>query len=332
MNAELKQALLRSSLCKYLGMNDLDMLIAYSKTIKYATGDEVLAQGAVSPGTHIIIEGEAVVTAKVLGVGMINMTVLDKGCFIGEISQLLKTPSTVSVIAKTSLECFYISRSYFEMLGSMFPETMYKISKAVIEDVCLRQKNLHKKIMAFLSHSQMASKSIFGEVIHSLTRPKETTLAQVHMKPEKLMQMDLLMHMNQDQINTLLQHSVVMDAPRNATIIREGEKSPECYLILRGAIQSSIRQLNKVAKLSVQAPGKLFCCMSFIDGTPSIFDFTTCEHTILLKFSAQNLAELKANDIVVWYMLYEEICKSFAALEQAASKLDIRLKSELYNR
>jgi CRP/FNR family transcriptional regulator, cyclic AMP receptor protein len=332
MNAELKQALLKSSLCKYLSLNDLDMLITYSKTVKYAPGETVLAQGEISTGTQVIIDGEALVTAKVLGVGNINITVLDTGCFIGEISQLLKTPSTVSVVAKTPLECFFISSGYFDMLGSLFPETKYKINKAVIEDVCLRQKNLHKKITAFLSHSQMASKSIFGEVIHSLTRAKETSLTVVHMKPEKLKNMEVMQAMSVEQIDLLLKHSTILDAPRNATILHEGDKTEVCYMILRGAVQSSIRQINKLAKMSVMAPGKLFCCMSIIDGTPSIFDFTTCEHTILLKLSAEQLAELKEKDMTIWYMLHDEVCKSFAALEQAASKLDIRLNSELYNR
>ncbi|MES2217215.1 MAG: cyclic nucleotide-binding domain-containing protein [Pseudomonadota bacterium] len=332
MNTELKQALLQSSLCKYLGLNDLDMLMTYSKTIKYAPGDVVLAQGAVSTGTHIIIEGEAVVSAKVLGVGMINIIVLDKGSFIGEISQLLQSPSTVSVTAKTPLECFFISKGYFDMLGSLFPETKFKINKAVIEDVCLRQRSLHKKITAFLSRSQMASKSVLGGVLHALSRPKETTLTVVQMKSDTLQQMEIFNHMTKDQVDVLLKSSTVLDAPRNATVIREGEKTPVCYLVLRGAVQSSVRQINKIAKLSVLAPGNLFCCMSIVDGTPSIFDFTTCEHTILLKLSAENLAELKIQDITIWYMIHEEICKSFAALEHAASKLDIRLNSELYNR
>ena len=332
MNPELKQALLQSRLCKYLSLADLDKLMTYSKVIKFEPGGEVLAQGAISTGTHIIIEGEALVTAKVLGVGVINITMLDKGSFIGEISQLLQTPSTVSVIARTPLECFYISKGYFEMLGALFPETKYKISKAVIEDVCQRQKNLHKKITAFLSQSHMVSKSIFGEVIHSLSRPKETTLTLVQIKHEKLNQMELFNQLSDEQIAILLKNSTVVDAPRNATIIREGEKAPICYIILRGAVQSSIRQINKVAKLSVLAPVKLFCCMSYIDGTPSIFDFTTCEHTILLRLTSDNLGNLQEQDIKIWYLLYDEICKSFAALEQSASKLDIRLNSELYNR
>jgi CRP/FNR family transcriptional regulator, cyclic AMP receptor protein len=332
MNAELKQALLQSSLCKYLDLADLDMLITYSKLIKFAPGEEILAQGKTSNGTYIIIEGEALVSAKVLGVGVINITVLDNGSFIGEISQLLKTASTVSVVAKTQMECLFITSAYFDMLTSFFPATKFKITKAVIEDVCFRQKNLHKKITAFLAQAHMVSKSIFGEVIQSLTWPREISLKEIDINHSRLKQMRFFNNFSDEQLDVLLAHCDVLDAARHCTIIREGEKAPICYLVLRGAVQSSVRQINKIAKLSVLAPVKIFCCMSFIDGTPSIFDFTTCERSVLLRFTAENMEELKTQNTDIWYLLYDEICKSFAALEQAASKLDIRLNSELYNR
>lgn len=332
MNAELKQALLQSRLCKYLDLNDLDMLITYSKIITFKAGEEILAQGRICNGTYIIIEGEALVTAKVLGVGMINITVLDKGSFIGEISQLLKTASTVSVVAKTAMECLFVTSSYFDMLTSFFPATKYKIGKAVLEDVSFRQKNLHKKITAFLSQSHMVSKSMFGEVIQSLNWPRQIELQDLKINYSQLRQMHFFSDFTDEQLDILFAHSEVLDAARHCTIIREGEKAPVCYLIMRGAVQSSVRQINKIAKLSVLSPLQLFCCMSFIDGTPSLFDFTTCERTILLKFTPENMEDLKERNTEIWYLLHDEICKSFAALEQAVSKLDIRLNSELYNR
>lgn len=332
MNAELKQALLQSRLCKYLDLNDLDMLITYSKIVTFSPGEEILAQGKVCNGTYIIIEGEALVTAKVLGAGVINITILDKGSFIGEISQLLKSASTVSVMAKTAIECLFVTSSYFDMLTSFFPATKFKISKAVMEDVSFRQKNLHKKITAFLAQAHMTSKSLFGEVIQSMTWPRQIELKDLKIKHAQLRQMNFFREFNDEQLDVLLEHGEVLDAARHCTIIREGEKEPVCYLIMRGAVQSSVRQMNKVAKLSVLSPIQLFCCMSFIDGTPSLFDFTTCERTILLKFTPANMEDLKERNTEIWYLLHDEICKSFAALEQAASKLDIRLNSELYNR
>ena len=332
MDAKFKEILANSRLCKYSSSADLDMLLTNSKIIEYDPGMVVLAQGAISPGTHIIIDGEAEVTAKVLGVGIITMTVLDQGNFIGEISQLLQTPSTVSVIAKTALRCFYIAKSYFDMLGTLYPEVRYHISKAVIEDVCLRQQNLHKKITTYIMQAQMLEKTACATATPALTDAQEVILAEVDLSLERLAKMELLDRLSRDELATLLANCTILDTPRHTTIMQEGDSTPSCYLILRGAVQITLRRAHKIAKLCVLAPVKIFCCHSFLDGSPSIFDYTTCEHSILLKLTAANLADLKAQNKILWYRLYEEIGKSFAALEQAASKLEIRLNSELYNR
>lgn len=330
--SELKQALLQSHLCKYMDLNDLDLLITYSKTITFPARHILLEQGKQSLGTYMIIEGEALVTAKVMGAERINLAVLDKGNFIGEISLILKTPSTVSVVAKTSLSCLFISSAYFDMLTLFFPATKYKISKAITEDVCARLKNIYKKITAFMAHARMTSKSLFGEVFQSLTWPSETTLEAIGIDP-KLVHLSGFFHVfNDEQFAIFLKHATVLDAVNHCPLIKEGEKNNACYIILRGAVQSSIRQVNKHAKLSVLPPLSLFCSMTYVDGAPSVIEYLTCERTILLKISESSLEDLKKNHVEIWYLLYDHVCHSFAALEQAASKLDIRLNSELYNR
>lgn len=330
--SELKQALLQSHLCKYLDLNDLDLLITYSKTVSFPAGKILLEQGTQSTGTYMIIEGEALVSAKVLGAERINLAVLDQGNFIGEISLILKTPSTVSVIAKTPLECLFISSSYFEMLALFFPATKFKISRAITEDVCFRLKNISKKIVAFMAHARMSSKSLFGEVFQSLNWPSETTLEATGIPPESLQKNYFFQHLSKEQFEVLMKHVTVLEAVNHCPLIKEGDKNNICYLILRGAVQSRLRQVNKHAKLSVLPPMSLFCSMTYIDGTPSMFEYFTCERTILLKISESSLEDLKKNYVEIWYFIYENICQSFAALEQAASKLDIRLNSELYNR
>ncbi len=120
-------------------------------------------------------------------------------------------------------------------------------------------------------------------------------------------------------------------AAKQCTLLQENEKNLSCYIVLRGAVQSSIIQDNKFAKLSVLGATNLFC--NKIDDIPiSIINYTTCERAVLLKISDANLTMLQNNNKELWYKMSEQICKSFAALESAAEKLDIRLNSELYNR
>jgi CRP/FNR family cyclic AMP-dependent transcriptional regulator len=292
----------------------------------------ILQQGQISAGAYIIISGKVVVTAKVLGAGVIHLAAIESGGFAGDVSLLDNSINAVSVVSQLKTECLFVPNAYFQMLTLFSPETKFKINRAIAEDTIFRLEGMHEIIARFMGESQMTSSSLFGEVMHSLSRPKEITLAEVGLTPEQLKKLDFFEGLSDENFELILRHSTFFEAGRYCTLIKEGEKDLACYLILRGAVQSRIKQSHKIAKLSVLPPQHVFCSISFVDENASVIDVTTCERTHFLKISEANLAELKKENIEVWYHLYDVIVKSFVKLEQAAHKLDIRLHSELYNR
>ena len=332
MTSDLKSVLLKTRLCKYLDAQELDVLLGYSKVIAFQNNAFIQQQGSVSAGAYIIISGKVAVTAKVLGSGTIHLTSIESGGFVGDVGLLDNSINTVSVVAQMNTECLYVPGAYFKMLTLFSPETKFKINRAIAEDTIFRLKGMHEIIARFMEESQMTSSSLFGEVMHSLSRPKEITLADVGLTPDQLKKLDFFEGVTEESFALILRHSTFFEAGRYCTLIKEGEKDLACYLILRGAVQSRIKQSHKIAKLAVLPPQNVFCCISFVDPSASVVDFTTCERTQYLKISEANLAELKKEKIEVWYHLYDVIASSYVKLEQAANKLDIRLHSELYNR
>jgi CRP/FNR family cyclic AMP-dependent transcriptional regulator len=332
MTSDLKSVLLKTRLCKYLESHELDILLGYSKVLEFNDHTFILHQGKPSHGIFIIISGKVAVTAKVLGAGVIHLVAVEGGGFVGDGGLHENAINTVSVVSQMKTECLFVPNAYFYMLTLFSPETKARINRAMAEDAVFRLKSRHEKITAFMAEAKMTSSSMFGEVIHSLSRPKEITLGDAGISMDHMRGLDFFRELSDENFAFILQHGAFYEAGRHCTLIKEGETDLACYLILRGAVQSRIKQSHKIAKLSVLPPQSIFCCVSYIDDNASFIDFTTCERTIFLKISEEKLAELKKNNMAVWYYLYDAICKSFARLEQAANKLDIRLNSELYNR
>jgi CRP-like cAMP-binding protein len=273
-----------------------------------------------------------VIKAKVIGAGVIQLSVVESGDFIGDISLLENPINSVSVVSQTTTHCIFIPGAYFRTLVLFSPETKFKIDRAVAEDILFRLRSQHEKITAFMAEAHMTSSSVFGEVIHSLVRPKEITLKEAGVTEENLRKLDFFEGLSDADFLLVLEHVELFEAGRHCTLIKEGDKDFACYVILRGAVQSRIKESHKIAKLSVLPPISVFCSMTIIDNSASIIDYTTCERLLFFKISEANLAKIKESHIDVWYYLYDAICKSFAKLEQAANKLDIRLNSEIYNR
>lgn len=329
---EIKNHLQKSRPFHYLAAAELEMLLAYSQDLLFSPGEILLQQGKVGEGMFIIMEGNALVTAKILGKGLIEIAMLNHDDFIGEASLMEEVPSAISVTASTRLHCLLIKSSYFKMLATFFPELRFKISKAIIEVVCVRLQNAHNRIISIMANSDIAPKSIFGDIIQSFSKPHITTFQESQITPDFLNRLQYFENLNLDEVNEFLRYTTLIQATNKCTLIKQGEKDSVFFLVIKGAVQSNITQDNKAAKIAVLGPASIFGNITYIDHETSILSYISCERVILLKIESSELNLLQKNNIFLWYKIYDIICKSFVSLERSIEKLYIRLNIELYNR
>lgn len=332
-NMELKDTLKSIQLCKYLELHELDILLQYCSMASFPTGEIILQQGKKSPGLYIILDGKVSLMAKILGGGITDIIPLERGDMLGEISLIEKAPCATSAIADSTVTCLLLSADYFEMLSLFLPEMKFKIIKSITEKIGKYLLELHKKITHYMTQSQMAHRSAFGEVMKRLTHSTTITPDEIGITQDELQEASLFQFFNRAEFTALIQSTTIIKAPAKCTLIAENENSSACYIVLRGAVQSSIIENNILAKLSVLGPMSLFCSIFFTGHTEAtIINYTTCERAILLKIPADYFLNLQKTKPELWYKLYDLICQSFVDLQRAADKLDIRLNSETYNR
>lgn len=332
VNPELKKTLLSTLPLRYLDMHELDMLLNYCTIVNFSMGESLCQQGKKSDGMYIIVRGKAIITAKTLGKDSIHLAALEQGNFVGEVSLIEKGPCTASVIADNQLECLFISTTYFDMMSTFFPETRYKISKAITEEVCNRLQAIHQQVTSLMAKTSMITNSLINEVLKSFTKLESTDFASSCLDKKQLHHNGFFKKLTEDEFNELLSYFTLLKSPDNCVLIKEGEKNTPYYMILCGAVQLTISQNKKAAKLAVLASMDFFGNISYIHDSHSIITYTTCERAILLRITDKELSHLKEKNIQLWYKLFDLICLSFISLQRAADKLLIRLNSELYNR
>jgi CRP-like cAMP-binding protein len=330
---ELYASLNESLLGEHLSQRDLEMLIAHNNILTFKEGETILQQGTHSDGIYIIIQGSVVITAKILGEGTTNLETLGPGHFLGEVSYIENVPCATSMIASNNVQCMYISNIYIEYLSAYFPEIKYNLYKAICNQVCERIKEIHSKVTKFITNVDMTTRPFFSEIIQSLTKPSTISIGESGFDIKTLYKLPLFEIFNQEELSQLINHTILLKAPKNCTLIHAMEKRAACFIVIYGAVQSSVAQNSKVAKLSVIGPSTLFASISCIDvDSPYTITFTTCEEAILLSLSETELTYFQTNHPTIWYKLFDLICKSLVALEKSVDKLDIRLNIESYNR
>lgn len=331
-HSEIIHLLEKNKLYQSLDAQELDALILYTKVVSIKADTVIIPQGKKSDGIYLLLHGTITIAGQVVGEGRVDLTCLQEGALFGGSSVIVNGPNAVSVIAKTEVHCLFMSAEIFAMLTVFYPSLKYKMMRQIAENACHRLLSVADKIMAVTSHSNMAKRTLLDSVVRSFIKPVKTTYEEQAIDIQEL-QLRPPFSLFTNSQNAILEQAVLIKAPRQCTLIEEGKNTPVIYVVLRGAVQSSIIQKNKVAKIAILGPLTLFCPLSLIKGDfPSIVNYTTCERALLLKIEKKILDEFQAKHLSFWYKLFDLVYESFITLGRFTEKLDIRLHSEIYNR
>jgi len=327
---DIEKMMLLTKPFKYLDTNELNIIKPYCNSVRFKEGNVIISQGKRSDAMYIILTGDALILVRLLGEKTIDLSVLERGNFFGEVSLIQKAASTATVIAKTELNCLQLTTPYFDILEKNFPNIRYKITRAITDEICTRLKNLHQKISALLetkvrTKSSYLTKSDFSFGIH------EITFADIHLDKNNLKAIPFFKKFDDAEFNVLIQNSQIFYVDPYQTLIKEKDGEDVLYIILRGAVQLSVIVQNKISKLHVLSPVRLFGNMTLINKTPSLINYSSCERVVLLKINQEHLQILQKKHITLWEKLFNYLCESFIDHEKAANKLLIRLNSESYN-
>lgn len=331
LDAKIKEYLLTIQPFKYLELHELDMLISYSKIVSFTTNQHILKQGKPTEGMYIILKGKALVSARVLGKGAINLATINQGNFVGEISAIEKVICTASVVALENVNCLLVTCTYFDMLTTFFPKVRYKIMRGITAAVCGRLQDAHKAIDQIMKKSDISPGLSFVQYIHSLAFPHRTSLKKIGLTHEVLKNSDFFRSFSAAEYDVFMQHAKVLKASKQCVLIHEGDKNSAYYIVLYGALQINITQGKKIAKLGVFGPVSLLGATDYIDHQPALFSFITCEKSVVLKIDNKSLDKIKNENVLLWYKIYDAICHSIIALENFSYKFYLRLNGEHYN-
>lgn len=82
-----------------------------------------------------------------------------------------------------------------------------------------------------------------------------------------------------------------LDAARGATVIAAGTSSAPLYIVLRGAVETTIRQGGLAARARLAGPGRVIGHLSLLDDEPTPATCRAREHSILLELPPAHAKE-----------------------------------------
>jgi CRP-like cAMP-binding protein len=104
---------------------ELQKIAASYEQVVFGEGEWVIRQGDDVSALYMILEGEVTTV-----IDDEDRRVLPKGSFFGEVSVLLREPTSASIVTRTPVTCLLVPGPEVEAFLVAHPQVMYRILKA----------------------------------------------------------------------------------------------------------------------------------------------------------------------------------------------------------
>lgn len=307
----------------YLDKKSIESLIAYGKLTEFSANQNIIEQGKQAQGLYILVNGTASVVIKVLVEGTIELANLKPGDFFGEVNLLVQTPCTASVISKSKVTCFILSKISFDLFNVYFPKIYYDIVRAIVEDVSTRERGLIGSIKKLIKKNPIKKIRLKKNNSNNLNKCVVLNNNEILQKYSYLPKLLIFSAFDTSELNQLIHACKLIEVSTNTKLIQPRKSHMSSFFILRGAVKITIDQVT----IGVLGPNTLFCPSTVIN-VPQEITYTTCSNSVLLEITEEQLIQMKKKFESMWYKLYGILCLYIVSLQRKLVTQMIRLSSE----
>jgi len=266
--------------------HDVARLEHFMARFEAAAGDHLFRQGDHSGVMHLIERGRVEVQVDTHDGRARALAQLGPGELLGEISLLGADKRTASALVLEPTSGWMLFRAAFETLrldaGAGSVELMARIAELAVA----RLRGRYEAIAGELADADADA---------GVAPARAAQHAPVPASP-KLFAPDYLHSLlcfrefhDHDQIAAAIGGAVPYELPRGATIDPSGRSGGELLLVLRGAVDVSVRRGAMARRVRLAGPGRFVGHVGVLDGGPSPVVAHAREHVVLVALPGERL-------------------------------------------
>jgi CRP-like cAMP-binding protein len=108
-----------------LPRDELEAIVESCERVSYREGEWVIRQGDDLSALYMIIDGEVTTV-----IDDVDVRILPKGSFFGEVSVLLDEPTSASIVTRSPVTCLVVPAPEVESFLLSHPRVLYRMLKA----------------------------------------------------------------------------------------------------------------------------------------------------------------------------------------------------------
>jgi CRP-like cAMP-binding protein len=256
-----------------------------------AAGEYLFREG--DPGDRISVLGSGRLDTilRLPGGRELEVLPLEEGAMVGEMAVVAERPRRFSVRASEPSTGWSFDAADITRLGATdSPEVALRVGRMAL----MRLKDQYDRLGEMCAGDTRLSAPARPSAVFAAGLP-----ALVEREPGETAYLETVLFFSRftsDEIEQLFGDLRRIDAPLGATLISAGERSAPLLIVLRGAVETSIRRGGLAARARLAGPGRIVGHLSLLGDEPTPATARTREHSILLELPLGRVREIIVRD------------------------------------
>ncbi|WP_419419853.1 cyclic nucleotide-binding domain-containing protein [Legionella sp. D16C41] len=310
---------------------ELLFLTKFITKASFEAGDLIISQGCFSEYLYIIETGQVAVYITLPGDSIKQKSILVESQIFSEVAFLTDDLTTATIVAKTSVNCLLLKRAVLNALRILYPEIAFKIEYAIAKQtnqkiICDGSQLINTLLTLQTNHN------LYSDHAHSLPSNK-ATYQELNIKAINRQLLDKLAFLNaltKAQIDKLLTFMQVKLYDRGYQL--NEQILGKIGLVFSGAVMFFLaKEKNLIKSIGIISIGDLFLQQFFTQNLKSVFEFVTCEESIILELDINQYQQLKHTEPEIFYKLSQYVHTAFVHWLSIINRQCIRINCEYLN-
>ncbi|MBX2869052.1 MAG: cyclic nucleotide-binding domain-containing protein [Acidiferrobacterales bacterium] len=289
----------------------LQVVTRIVETRHFPSGKTLFQQGQLANSVYFILEGRASLNAKIPGGAEVNLATLDNGELLGELALLPNHRRSATAIAETPITALRMDKNDLSALYAHYHPAsliiMHRLGKTLAHRIqCTHRDAAHIRGDQCETPMQKCDSEI-------------VTGAEFDVR-NFLSTLPFFNRFSDSNITDLLSIGTIMTVPKNSIVPISENNQNDCYVVIRGAVETRLHGKDLYYQTEVLGPGTTFGEIDWLLDCSTASIVRSLSRTTLLSLPGSHREQFMDPQLHLSFRFHESLIHSLL------SKLDIQTR------
>lgn len=320
-SSELADLSFLSSIPLFAGLpeQELEDIRLLTRPFEIVTGQVLFRQGTASDGMYLIETGLISIRARVPGDEEVELNCVAPGGLIGELAFFDRGLRSASAVAIEPTRGWFFANRYFEALRLGHRPAASSIMNRLTRDCAGRVRRHYGLVAECLRRLPAPATPSEPPAKCGLDTGRPVDPTEL---PASLADLHVFSDNSEVNAQELIHRTLLHLAPRGTPVLIQGQIIDACFIVVRGAVRTTLYEGGHHEHMSVAGPGKLVGELGLIDGKAHPASSVVKEQAILLELTKDELDTIRDELSPLAFALDDAVNRSLVhALRRGANQI-----------